>query len=135
MAETRIYGAFRERIIDVPCSYPAYGSADVLVMYSPEGVIPTQVQILSNVGGTVYAYVDIVCLSSSGGILLTHRVIESIASTLATARSVGFVRKITLPAGTVSIGVDLRAEAATYSSAFVWRNYSPRSLTVLNAKK
>lgn len=137
MASVQIYGTLRERIIDVPCSYPQYGSADVLVMYTPEGATPTQVQIQSAYGHSVYARIQVVCLNSADAVLSEHDVVQGLGSTNpATARTVGFVRKITLPVGTVKIGVDLVAWASNYQGGpWVWRNYSPRSLTVLNAKK
>lgn len=143
---TRIYGPFRERVSEVYCPYPAYGSSQVLVNFSVEGGTPLSVEVASLPwdADDILAWTDTYCLASirivvltsGGGILAEHTVSETGRNGSAKARLNACNYSLWLPPGANSIGIDLIADVSRWDRVTrVWRNYSPRSIVVANLKR
>lgn len=143
---TRIYSPFRERVSEVYCPYPAYGSSQVLVNFSVEGDTPLSVEVASlqwdadNAASWTDTYclasIRIVVLTSGGGILAEHTVSQTGRNGSAKARLNACNYSLWLPPGANSIGIDLIADVSRWDRVTrVWRNYSPRSIVVTNLKR
>lgn len=143
---TRIYSPFRERVSEVYCPYPAYGSSQVLVSFSVEGNTPLSVEVASLrwdadnadlwMDTYCFVFVSIVVINSGGAILAEHIVSQTGRSGSAMARLNACNYGLWLPPGANSIGIDLVADVSRWDRVTrVWRKYSPRSIVVTNLKR